>query len=72
MDYCLEMQFLRHYLLPSIFRGLLHFQTKINVPRIKHGKKQTIETLINEEALLFAKFLRNDKREWKSRNVRIV
>jgi hypothetical protein len=32
--------------------------------RIKVGDRQTIETLINEEALLFAKHLRNEKKEW--------
>ena len=29
------------------------------------GKKQTIETLINEEALLFAKYLRHERETWK-------
>jgi hypothetical protein len=28
---------------------------------------QTIETLINEEALLFAKYLREEKKEWLPR-----
>jgi hypothetical protein len=31
------------------------------------GKKQEFETLINEEALLFAKYLRNEIKEWKPR-----
>ena len=31
---------------------------KVEIPMIKLGKKQEIETLINEEALLFAKYLR--------------
>lgn len=42
----------------------LHFQTKINISRIKHGKKQTIETLINEEVQLFAKYVRDEKLRW--------
>jgi len=29
-----------------------------------HGKRQRIETLINEEALLLAKFLRNERKTW--------
>lgn len=29
--------------------------------------KQEIETLVNEESLLFAKFLRNEIKEWKPR-----
>jgi hypothetical protein len=40
------------------------FETTIDIPRIKVGNKQTIETLINEEALLFAKFLRNERKTW--------
>jgi len=43
------------------------FQTKINIPRIKHGSKQTIETLINEEAYLLAKHIRNEINTWKPR-----
>jgi len=33
----------------------------VEIPLIRHGKRQKIETLINEEALLFAKFLRDEK-----------
>jgi CRISPR/Cas system-associated endonuclease Cas1 len=42
------------------------FQTEVEIPRIRHGKKQTFETLINEEALLLAKFLRKERKEWKA------
>jgi hypothetical protein len=31
-----------------------YFESKVEVPRIRVGKRQTVETLINEEALLFA------------------
>ncbi len=41
-----------------------YFKAYVDIPRIKVGEKQTIETLINEEALLFAKYLRNEKKEW--------
>ena len=41
-----------------------YFETYVEVPRIKVGKKQRIETLINEEALLLAKYLRNEKKDW--------
>lgn len=34
---------------------------------IRHGKRQTLETLINEKSLLLAKFLRNERKEWKPR-----
>jgi len=37
------------------------------IPRMKVGKKQTFETLISEEALLFAKYLRSEKKEWSPR-----
>jgi hypothetical protein len=43
------------------------FMSKIEIPRIRVGKKQTIETLINEEALLFAKFLRKEQKVWLPR-----
>ncbi|GAI22788.1 unnamed protein product [marine sediment metagenome] len=36
------------------------FESTIDIPRIKVGKKQTIATLINEEALQFAKYLRSE------------
>jgi len=41
-----------------------YFESKVEVPRIRVGKRQTIETLINEEALLFAKFLRKEVTNW--------
>jgi CRISPR-associated protein Cas1 len=43
------------------------FSGMVEVPRIKHGSRQTLETLINEEALLLAKFLREEKEEWVPR-----
>ena len=36
------------------------FNREVEIPRIKHGKRQTLDTLISEEALLLAKYLRND------------
>jgi len=44
-----------------------YFERKVEIPRIKHGSKQTIETLISEEALLLAKHLRNELPTWKLR-----
>ena len=44
-----------------------YFELEVEVPRIRIGKRQTIETLINEEALLLAKFLRNERKTWISR-----
>jgi hypothetical protein len=40
------------------------FESKVEIPRIRHGSKQTLDTLINEEAFLLARFLRNEKETW--------
>ena len=42
----------------------LFFDRMVKVPRMRIGKRQTIETLISEEALLFAKYLRNEGETW--------
>ena len=62
----------REYLNDSLTSDLsnrlnLFFESKVDVPRIKHGKRQSVETLINEEALLLARFLREEIREWTPR-----
>ncbi len=64
----------REYLKNNKTRELIakletHFKSKVDVPRIKFGKKQSVETLINEEVLVFAKHLRSEKREWTPRSV---
>ena len=63
----------REYLSDSETKTLLDelnrfFEVKVEVKRIRNGEHQTIETLINEEALLFAKYLRNEKEVWKPRS----
>ena len=40
------------------------FECTVEVPRIRIGGRQTIETLINEEILLLAKYLRNEYDKW--------
>ena len=40
------------------------FESVVEIPRIKVGERQTIETLINEEALLLAKYLRDEILTW--------
>ena len=62
----------RVYLNDSQTRQLLKqldafFESYIEIPRIRHGRHQTHETLINEEAFLLAKLLRNEHREWNPR-----
>jgi len=42
----------------------LFFNRMVEIPRIKVGKRQTIETLISEEALLLAKYLRDEYNLW--------
>jgi len=44
------------------------FESEIDIPRIRYGKKQTLDTLISEEALLLAKFLRSEIKYWNPRN----
>lgn len=43
------------------------FERKVEIPRIKHGKRQSLDTLICEEALLLAKFLRSERDSWVPR-----
>src|SRR5271157_2128734 len=58
----------REYLNDSETKTLLDelnkfFESMVEIRRIRNGEPQTIETLINEEALLFAKYLRV-KKSW--------
>ena len=41
-----------------------YFTLKVKIPRIKRGEKQEVETLINEEAMLVGKYLRDERKEW--------
>lgn len=43
------------------------FESAVKVPRIRVGGRQTIETLISEETLLLAKYLRNERDSWNPR-----
>ena len=40
-----------------------YFEKQTKIPRMKAGNRQTFETLINEEALLLAKYLRNKRKD---------
>jgi len=48
------------------------FESIVEIPRIKVGERQTIETLISEEALLFAKYLRKETEIWIPRSTKLV
>ena len=43
------------------------FENRVEVKRIRNGEHQTLETLINEEAQLFAKYLRSEIKGWVPR-----
>jgi hypothetical protein len=43
------------------------FETRMEVKRIRNGEHQTLETLINEETLLFAKYLHGEATDWRAR-----
>ncbi len=66
----------REYLNEPRTRDLLknltaYFQSKVTIPRIRMGARQEIETLINEEASLFAMFLRDERPTWNPRVVEL-
>ena len=46
-----------------------YFLSEVKIPRYRMGKKQELETLISEEAMLFAKYLRDEKPTWQPRVV---
>ena len=50
----------------------LFFQSKMRIPRVRMGEQQEIETLINEEASLFAMFLRSEHQSWKPRIAHLI
>jgi len=41
-----------------------YFRRTVKIPRMKVGKKQELETLIDEEALLLGKYLRDERKSW--------
>lgn len=48
-----------------------YFKSKVEIPRMRRGERQELETLINEEALLFAQYLRDEKPTWHPRIVEL-
>jgi len=44
------------------------FDSMVDVPRLKHGNRQTIGSLINEEVSLLSKYLIKEKKKWIPRN----
>jgi hypothetical protein len=65
-----EREYLNKALAKDMMRKLNSFvESTIEIPRVRHGNKQTVETLINEETMLFAKYLRDEKPNWHPRIV---
>jgi len=65
-----EREYLNNFKTDDFVRRLnVYFESEVKIPRIRVGSKQEIETLINEEALLFAKYLRNERLSWNPRIV---
>lgn len=46
-----------------------YFRSTVEIPRIMKGEKQELETLISEEALQFARYLRSEIVSWNPRAV---
>jgi CRISPR/Cas system-associated endonuclease Cas1 len=73
-DYSVNRKGKRQYLNERKTRDLIselnrYFETRVEIPRIRRGEHQEIETLINEEAFMFAKYLRGEKPTWIPRIV---
>jgi CRISPR/Cas system-associated endonuclease Cas1 len=59
----------RVYLNDSLTQDLVdklfaYFQTKVYIPSVKRGRKQELETLINEEAFRISRYLRLKGESW--------
>ena len=59
----------RQYLKDTKTRNMMKeldkfFLSRVEIPAMRHGKSQAVETLINEEALLLANYLRAEKMGW--------
>jgi CRISPR-associated protein Cas1 len=48
-------------------RFYAYLDWKVRIPRIGHGNRSSIETLIGEEVSLLAMYLRNERKDWQPR-----
>ena len=63
-----KRQYLKDFLTRRMMRELDKFLlSRVEIPAMRHGKTQAIETLISEEALLLAKYLRYEISGWEPR-----
>ena len=68
-----EREYLNKALAKEMMKRLnSFFETMVEIPRTRHENKQTVETLINEEVLLFAQYLRNEKQAWVPRTASLA
>jgi CRISPR/Cas system-associated endonuclease Cas1 len=60
--------YLKNYLADDLTKKLQgYFTQKVKIPNMKRGRQQELETLIKEEALLLAKYLRGERESWSPR-----
>jgi CRISPR-associated protein Cas1 len=76
-DYSSNRKGERQYLNKALAKDMMtrlnsFFESTVEVPRIKHGNRQTVETLINEETLMLARYLRNEESSWVPRIARAI
>jgi len=67
----------RQYLGEEKNRDLLncldrHFEMRVAISRMKKGEHQEIETLLGEEAWLFSRFLRHERKTWVPRTASLA
>ena len=68
-DYSSNRKGEREYLNKPLTKDMMNklnsfFESTVEIPRVRYGNRQTLETLINEEALLLARYLRNERPIW--------
>jgi CRISPR-associated protein Cas1 len=63
-----EREYLKKTFADDIMKKLnSFFESTIEIRRVKHGNRQSLETLINEEAFLLAQHIRNEEAIWSPR-----
>lgn len=76
-DYSSKRKGEREYLNKALAKDMMKklnsfFESIVEIPRVKHGNKQTVETLISEEARLFAQYLRNERQSWNPKTASLT
>jgi CRISPR-associated protein Cas1 len=63
-----QRQYLNYSVTDDLMKELIqYFELVVEIPRIKVGKRQSIETLIKEETMLLAKYIRDERKDWIAR-----